>query len=1053
LATFWFALGFCWYAKVFYKKPISDVNHPLVNKKRGGFNSTEGNRENEQKVQPMLTVEDLLSLPTNELMSRLGTSTTGLNSEEAEKRLELYGRNEFARKKKRAAIFNFLSRFKSPLVIILMIAGGVSAALQSYASTIVIYIMVFLSVTLAYYQENNASKAAELLREKVATLATVVRDKTKQEMKLALIVPGDIIYLSAGDITPADARIIEAKDLFVNQSALTGESFPIEKTPAPVKGKGASITEWNNYLFMGTSVVSGSATAVVVRTGGLTEYGKIAAKLVEKAPETEFERGTKQFGFLIMQVTFLLVMFVFMINALLHPDAQGILQALLFAVALAVGLTPELLPMIITINLSKGAQAMSKKGVIVKRLSSIETFGSMNVLCTDKTGTLTENQIKLILHIDMMGKDDQKVLLYSYLNSRFQTGLRSPLDEAILKHEELDVSQFQKIDEVPFDFVRRRVSVVVEQERKRFFIAKGAPEEILKVCGYYELEEVVADLSESTRQRIQQKYLDLSAEGLRVLGVASKKLIEEKNVYSINDESKMTFLGFVAFLDPPKETAKQSLQLLSDAKVELKILTGDNELVTRKVCSELGFEVKGVVLGNEIAMMTDEALAAVVEDANVFARVTPAQKDRIINVLKTNGHVVGFMGDGINDAPSLKTSDVGISVNNAVDVARESADIILLQNDLTVLGEGVLEGRKTFGNTMKYIMMGVSSNFGNMFSAAGGSIFLPFLPMLPIQILLNNLLYDTSQTVMTTDNVDAEYIEKPKRWDISFIRRFMIIIGPVSSLFDYATFFTMLFIFFPMIQSIPAGYSGTLAQYQASIFQTAWFIESLCSQTLVVLIIRTRRVPFYKSKPSRYLSLMLLSVISFAIIVPYTPVGAFFGFVPPPPAFYLALAGILSAYAVLAETVKKLFYKHYGNRVEQVLVPKRKTIYTSRSAKFMQNTIAVLSLRPENDISIESLTDDLKSISNYPFYPDELVRNLQYLRRSGLISVDWQSRIIKREKSLSEYVKKDVFASENWQTVAIDWRTVSILIQSRYHVLNVEYHDLFQQNKENGRSA
>jgi P-type Mg2+ transporter len=858
----------------------------------------------------MLSVEEFLSLPTNDVLSQLDTSTAGLTSREAEKRLEIYGRNELARKKKRAAIINFLSRFKSPLVIILILAGGISAALGSIPSVIVIYTMVFLSVTLAYYQENNASKAAELLREKVATSAAVLRDKTKQEISLPLIVPGDLIHLSAGDIVPADARIIEAKDLFINQSALTGESFPVEKTAAPIKAKEPALTEWTNYLFMGTSTVSGTATAAVVRTGGLTEYGRIAQKLVEKAPETEFEIGIKNFGYLIMQVTFVLVLFVFLINALLHPNVHGILQALLFAVALAVGLTPELLPMIITINLSKGAQAMSKKGVIVKRLSSIETFGSMNVLCTDKTGTLTENQIKLILHIDINGRDDEKVLQYSYLNSRFQTGLRSPLDEAILKHEEVDFSKFQKIDEVPFDFVRRRVSVVVEQEGQRVFIAKGAPEEILKVCSYCELEEVITDLSEQTTKKIQQKYLDLSTEGLRVLGVASKKLREDKAVYSINDESDMTFLGFVAFLDPPKETAKESLEILGKAKVELRILTGDNEIVTKTVCSELGFEVKGVALGNEIDNMSDEALAVIVEEANVFARVTPAQKNRIINILKTNGHVVGFMGDGINDAPSLKTSDVGISVNNAVDVAKESADIILLRNDLTVLGEGVLEGRKTFGNTMKYIMMGVSSNFGNMVSAAGGSIFLPFLPMLPIQILLNNLLYDTSQTVMTTDNVDAEYIEKPKRWDITFIRRFMMIIGPVSSLFDYATYFTMLFIF--------------NAWTNASLFQTAWFVESLCSQTLVVLIIRTRRVPFYKSRPSRYLAMMLLSVISFALVVPYTPVGAFFQFVPPPPTFYLALAGILAAYAVLAETVKKLFYKRYGQRMEQILVPKRK---------------------------------------------------------------------------------------------------------------------------------
>ncbi len=982
----------------------------------------------------MLSAEEVLSLPTNELLSRLNTSQTGLNSQEAEKRLEIYGRNEFAKKKKRATIFNFLSRFKSPLVIILMIAGGVSAALGSIPSVIVIYTMVFLSVTLAYYQENNASKAAEMLREKVATLATVLRDNNKQEIKLPLLVPGDIIHLSAGDIAPADARIIDAKDLFVNQSALTGESFPVEKTPTPIKAKGASITEWSNYLFMGTSIVSGTAMAVVVRTGGYTEYGKIAAKLVERAPETEFERGTKQFGFLIMQVTFLLVMFVFLINALLHPDANGILQALLFAVALAVGLTPELLPMIITINLSKGAQRMSKKGVIAKRLSAIETFGSMNVLCTDKTGTLTENQIKLLLHIDIEGKEDEKVLLYSFLNSHMQTGLKSPLDDAILKHQEIDITNFQKIDEVPFDFVRRRVSVVVEEKRHRFFIAKGAPEEILKVCSYYEVEGLISDISEEIRRKIQQKYFDLSAEGLRVLGVASKKLREEKAVYSINDERDMTFLGFVAFLDPPKETAKQSLQMLSKANVELKILTGDNELVTRKVCSELGFEVKGVVLGNEISLMTDEGLAAVVEDANVFARVTPAQKDRIITVLKTNGHVVGFMGDGINDAPSIKTSDIGISVSNAVDVARESADIILLKNDLTVLGEGVLEGRKTFGNTMKYIMMGVSSNFGNMFSAAGGSVFLPFLPMLPIQILLNNLLYDTSQTVMTTDNVDAEYIEKPKRWDISFIRRFMIIIGPVSSLFDYITFFAMLFIF--------------NAWTNPALFQTGWFIESLCSQTLVVLIIRTRRVPFYKSKPSKYLAIMLLTVISFAIAVPYTPIGAFFGFVPPPPAFYLVLAGILGAYAVLAETVKRFFYKRYGNRVEQVLVPKRKTIYTNRTAKFMQDIVAVISLRFEDEISIDSLSEDLTRAINYPINLNQMIKNLHHLKRSGLISVDWHRRTIKREEELEEYVKKNFVNNEIWSSVAEDWRRISTSIESTRTKLNSKYQELINRKEK-----
>jgi len=892
-------------------------------------------------MQPALSSEDLLSLPIEEIMGRLNTSPEGLSSKEIAERLEVYGPNEFAREHKHSAIKEFLLHFKSPLVIILLIAGIISGLLLEYANMIIVLTIIFISVVLDYYQESKAEKAAQLLKQKVTTTATVLRDKVKQEIKFPEIVPGDIIYVSAGDIAPADARVINAKDLFLNQSALTGESFPVEKTAGAIKTKEGAITEWSNYLFMGTSVVSGTATAVVVKTGGSTEYGKIAKKLIEKAPENEFERGIKNFGFLIMQVTFLLVIFVFLIIALRNPSTNGVVEALLFAVALAVGLTPELLPMIITINLSRGAMVMSKKGVIVKRLSSIENFGSMNVLCTDKTGTLTENRIKLILNVNIDGKEDEKVLLYSFLNSNFQTGLRSPLDEAILRHKEIDTTKYQKIDEVPFDFVRRRVSVVVERGKQRAFIVKGAPEEILKVCSYYELGRVISDLTEAARKKIEQQYHDLSAEGLRALGVAYKRLKEEKAVYSINDESDMVFLGFVAFLDPPKETAKQSLQLLSKAGIELKILTGDNELVTRKVCEELGFEVKGVALGSDISNMPDETLVAVVEEANVFARVNPAQKDRIITLLKKNGHVVGYLGDGINDAPSLKTSDVGVSVDNAVDVAKESADIILSKNDLTVLAEGVLEGRKTFGNTMKYIMLGVSSNFGNMFSVAGASLFLPFLPMLPVQILLNNLLYDLSQSTITTDSVDEEYVERPKRWDISFIRNFMVSLGPVSSLFDFLTFFTMLLVF---AASPP-------------LFQTAWFIESLCSQTLVVFVIRTRRKPFYKSKPSKYLFISSLSIVAIALVLPFTQLGAIFGFVAPPPLFFVALAILLGAYLLLAEVVKNWFYKRHAYRIEQVLVPKR-AFYVPRTARLMQDMIAVISLRYEDEFSIESFTED-----------------------------------------------------------------------------------------------
>jgi Mg2+-importing ATPase len=987
-------------------------------------------------LKPTLTSEELLSLSTEEIMTRLGTSQQGLSSEQADERLEVYGPNALARAHKHSALKEFLLHFKSPLVIILLIAGIISGLLQQYANMTIVLAIIFISVILDYYQESKAEKAAELLKQKVTTTATVLRDNIKQEIKFPEIVPGDIIYLSAGDIAPADARVITAKDLFVNQSALTGESFPVEKTSIAVKSKEGGVADWGNYCFMGTSMVSGTATAVVVKTGSSTEYGKIAKKLIEKPPETEFERGIRSFGFLIMQVTFLLVIFVFLTISLRNPTDTGVVQALLFAVALAVGLTPELLPMIITINLSRGAMTMSKKGVIVKRLASIENFGSMNVLCTDKTGTLTENRIKLILNVDMEGKEDEKVFLYSFLNSNFQTGLKSPLDEAILKHKEVDTSKYLKIDEVPFDFIRKRVSVVVDRHKQRYFIAKGAPEEILKVCSYFELDRVVADLADDVRKRIEQKYHDYSADGLRVLGVAYKRLKEEKAVYSINDETDMVFLGFVAFLDPPKETAKQSIQLLTKAGIELKVLTGDNELVTRKVCEELDFEVKGIVLGTNIANMSDEALMAVVEESNIFCRVNPVQKDRIITLLKRNGHVVGYMGDGINDAPSLKTSDVGVSVDNAVDVARESADIILLKNDLTVLAEGVLEGRKTFGNTMKYIMIGVSSNFGNMFSVAGAALFLPFLPMLPVQILLNNLLYDFSQSAITTDKVDEEYVERPKRWDITFIKRFMVSLGPVSSLFDFLTFFMMLFAFLPIIPVVLL--SDPL--YPERLFQTAWFIESLVSQILVVFVIRTRR-PFWRSRPSKYLVIGSIVIVAFALVVPFTPIGEVFSFVAPPPLFYAALALLLGAYLLVAEVVKGWFYKRHAYRLEQVLVPKR-TFYITRTAKLMQDMIATISLRSEDEFSIESLTDDLNNALPTPINSNQMTRNLQYLRRSGLINVDWNKRTIKREKSLSEYVKTSIIEGPMWTTLMEDWRKMRATLLNKYGEVNEEYQEL-----------
>jgi P-type Mg2+ transporter len=993
-------------------------------------------KENVTAAKPPITNEEVLTLPPSDVLSRLETSTAGLNSEEASRRLALYGTNELAHKQKRTGIISFLLHFKSPLIIILLIAASIAGALGDSTNFTIIFVIVIISVSIDHYQESKAENAAELLKEKVSTTTTVLRDNTKQEMKLSQIVPGDIIFLSAGDIAPADARIVTAKDFFINQSSLTGESFPVEKTANPltsVNVQNGSITEWNNYLFMGTSVVSGSSTAVVVKTGGMTEYGKIAKRLVAKPPETEFERGIKGFSYLIMQITFVLIIFVFLVNALFK---HGLVESLLFAAALAVGLTPELLPMIITMNLSRGAINMSKKGVVVKHLPSIENFGSMNVLCTDKTGTLTENRITLILHVDFEGHEDNKVLLYSYLNSYYETGLKSPLDEAILVHKELDIRGFQKIDEVPFDFVRRRVSVVTEKERERFLIAKGAPEEILKVSDYCEIDGLVYDISDELRKRIEQKYFDLSSEGLRVLGVAYKKLKIEKSIYTVNDEKSMVFIGFVAFLDPPKETAKESLSLLAKEGIDLKILTGDNELVTRKICDQLGFEIKGVVLGTDIAQMHDDALARIVEEANVFARVTPVQKDRIINLLKDNGHVVGFMGDGINDAPSLKTSDVGVSVNNAVDVAKESADIILIENDLTVLAQGVMEGRKTFGNTMKYVMMGISSNFGNMFSVAGASLFLPFLPMLPVQILLNNLLYTLSQTTITTDNVDDEYIERPKRWDISFIRNFMVVEGPISSIFDYLTFFLMLFIFVPMFAFLPE-------LQRQHLFQTAWFVESLCTQTLVVFVIRTRTSPFYKSKPGKYLVFSCFAVVATALILPYSEVGKIFSFVPPPPAFYLALALMIVTYLFLSEIVKRWFYKRFAFRIEQALVPRRKGFYLSKNARLVQDIAAVVCLRQENEISLDSLLEDLSRSLNFPVDSDRVYQNLQHLRRGGLIDVDWHNRVIKRTGPIKEYITKQVVNSPMWPKVVDDWLIINKSIQEKYGAANPDFQDIF----------
>jgi Mg2+-importing ATPase len=867
---------------------------------------------------PLLTNDEIVSLPVNEILQRVDSSTSGLKDEQVAERLEQYGSNEVIPRGRVSAPIKFLLHFKSPLTIILMVAAVVSGVLGQPENAIIIFIIVMVSVVFDFFQEYRAERATEALKKRVANVAAVVRNGEKQDIGVADLVPGDIVSFSSGDIVPADARVILARDLFVDQAALTGESFPAEKTPEPLAvTRKDDAGKWNNYLFMGTSVTNGSGTALIVRTGALTQYGEIVQKSAEKKPETEFEKGLTRFGYLIMQVTFALVILVFFINALFK---HSVLDSLLFSVALAVGLTPELLPMILSMNLSRGAGAMSRKGVIVKRMASIQNFGSMDILCADKTGTLTENRVTVIKHVDFNGRDSARVLLYSYLNSRYQSGLKSPLDEAILKHEDINIDRYRRVDEVPFDFIRRRLSIVVADETETLLITKGAPEEIARVIDRYEVDGQIIDLNEETRGRIDRSHRELATQGYRVLGVAYRVQEPGKTTFAVSDETGMVFLGFIAFVDPLKETAGESIELLRQAGVRLKILTGDNEVVAAKISQQVGFQVSryrrgrryeqavhgfvstveeeptNIARGSEIENISDDALKVIVERADIFTRVTPVQKNRIINALRANGHVVGFIGDGINDTPSMKVADVSISVANAVDIAKESAEIILLNNDLKVLRDGVIEGRKTFGNTMKYILMAISSNFGNMFSAAAASMFLSFLPMLPIQILLNNLLYSFAQLALPADNVDEEYIRKPQKLVTSFIRNYMLTFGPISSLFDFLTFFVMLFVF----HASPA------------LFQTAWFIESLFTQTLVIFAIRTRRTPFWKSAPSRILVLNVAIILAFSIAIPYTSLGTVFGFVRLPVTFILILAAFIVVYLGLVEVVKVWFFKRFG---------------------------------------------------------------------------------------------------------------------------------------------
>jgi Mg2+-importing ATPase len=814
----------------------------------------------------------------------------GLGSSEARERLARYGPNQIRPRRERALLVQFLLRFRNPLVLILLAASLVTALTGDATGAAIIGVIVLMSVTLDFVQEHRAGRAAERLARQVAVTATVLRDGTPREVPVTEIVPGDVVRLAAGDLVPADGIVLEARDFFVNQAQLTGEPYPVEKRPAASPPTGA---DDENGVFMGSSVVSGAATMRVLATGAATELGKIAASLSRQPPPSAFERGTRHFGMLIMRLTMLLVLFTLLVNLAFQ---RPLLESFLFAVALAVGLTPELLPMVVSVTLARGAQRMAAKKVIVKRLAAIQDMGSMDVLATDKTGTLTEARIRLERHIDASGAASQRVLELAYLNSFFESGLKSPLDEAILAHGEIDVSGWRKIDEVPFDFERRRVSVLAEKDGRRILAVKGAPEDILALCTTWETPAgTVAALDDATRARIVALFETLGDEGFRALAIAWRAVAPDHPHAVVTDETELTFAGFAAFLDPPKASAATAMAHLAASGVAVKILTGDNERVTRHVCQTLAIPVSGVLTGRDIAHMDDAALRARVDEVNLFCRVNPAQKNRILLALKARGHAVGYLGDGINDAPSLQTADIGISVDGAVDVAREAADLVLLEHDLDVLHDGILEGRRTFGNVMKYIMMATSSNFGNMFSMAAATLFLPFLPMLPMQILLNNLLYDVSEIPLPLDNVDAEDLARPRQWDMRFIRNFMVSIGPISSLFDFLTFYLLIAVF----------------DANAVLFRSGWFVESIATQVLVIFVIRTRRNPL-RSRPHPWLAITSLAVVALAIALPFSPLAPALGFTPLPGGFFAVLGALIGAYLLLVEIAKRRFYRHVG---------------------------------------------------------------------------------------------------------------------------------------------
>jgi Mg2+-importing ATPase len=854
-----------------------------------------------QNIRVSPAVLDAARKDGEQVLRDLRTSAGGLTEADAEERARTVGPNEVAQERKQGWFVRLLKITRNPLVILLTILSSVSFLTGDARAGSVMAIMVALSVGLRFWQEARADAAAEKLKAMIHVTAAVVRDGVAREIPLRDLVPGDIIKLAAGDMIPGDVRLLSSKDVFVSQGSLTGESLPVEKFHDPETKEESSPTELKNTCFMGTSVESGTATAVVVTTGVQTYLGSMAHSITGERVQTSFDQGLNRFTWLMIQFMAVMVPLVFLINGFTKHDWKG---AFFFAMAVAVGLTPEMLPMVVSVCLSNGALAMSRKKVIVKRLNSIQNFGAMDVLCTDKTGTLTEDRVVLMRHCNVAGRESDDVLLDGYLISYFQTGLKNLLDRAILDstdfHGKAIVEKYKKLDEIPFDFTRRMMSVLVEDsEGKSILLTKGAPEEVFLHCAQFELDGKLSAMDPDHAAGLKQEYDNLSNDGFRVLAVATKEL-SGKQICAKEDERDLVLRGYVAFLDPPKDTAASALAALHKHGVGVKILTGDNHLISRKVCKDVGLSADPMLLGGDVEKMSDAELAEAAEKAALFARLSPAHKERVIRVLRSKGHVVGFMGDGINDAPALRAADVGISVDTATDIAKESADLILLEKDLMVLEGGVIEGRKVFANIVKYIRMGASSNFGNMFSVLGASAFLPFLPMAPIQVLTNNLLYDFSQVPIPADAVDEEQVSRPRPWNIAEIKRFILFIGPISSIFDYTTFFVMLYIF------------NCWDPTRASLFQTGWFVESLMTQTLIIHVIRTNKIPFLQSRASLALTATTVSIMAFGIWLPYSPMASALGFTHLPRMYWPILVLTLLGYMGLTQIIKVwLLRKHW----------------------------------------------------------------------------------------------------------------------------------------------